>query len=84
MSESVRFQNGISGNWVKYLTEKDFAAISGFSTYTIQQWRFYGKGPKYRKIGTNVRYLLSEIQEWMDENIILPRNASDTDAGEVK
>jgi predicted DNA-binding transcriptional regulator AlpA len=77
MSGGERFQNGVPQNWIKYLSEKDFSAISGFSVYTIQQWRHYDKGPIYRKIGTSVRYLLTDIQKWMDETIVTPRNATD-------
>ncbi len=54
----------------RYLSEKDVAAITGFSRYTFQRLRFEHKGPNYLKIGRSIRYLPEDIAAWMEERHI--------------
>lgn len=34
---------------------------------TLAQWRFLGKGPKFIKVGRNVRYRASDVDAWLDQ-----------------
>lgn len=60
----------------EYLTEEEFAKLGKFKIKTVQQWRYYGRngggqcGPRYCKIGKNIRYRLSDIIEWMESCIV--------------
>ena len=48
------------------LTEKDLAELEGVSVRTLQKWRQRGCGPRFRKVGTLVRYPVAWIREWRE------------------
>ena len=53
----------------KYLTTEDAAAILGVHPGTLVNWRAQGTGPKFLKPTGGkglVRYRLSDIDDWMD------------------
>jgi hypothetical protein len=33
---------------------------------TLAQWRFHGKGPRFVKVGRNVRYRTGDVKAWLD------------------
>ena len=39
----------------------------GLRPSTLTQWRWLGKGPRYRKLGAAVRYHVDDIDAWADE-----------------
>ena len=36
-------------------------------TATLSQWRWLGKGPRFRKIGGAVRYAMSDLEEYVKQ-----------------
>ena len=57
---------GVDG--LRYLNEKEVAAILGFSVQSLRNWRFLGRGPSYIKAGRAVRYQLRDILIWMESH----------------
>lgn len=51
---------------IRLLTTPQAAEILGLRPNTLELWRVAGKGPVYRKIGRAVRYVESEVLEWLD------------------
>jgi hypothetical protein len=51
-------------------TEQELAARWKISIKTLQDWRFRGFGPKFLKLGKNVRYPISEILAFEEENTV--------------
>jgi len=49
-------------------TVAETAEYLGLAQSTLNKWRCIGGGPKYLKMGKAVRYRLSDIQEWLEEN----------------
>ena len=44
---------------------------------TLTKWRWQGKGPPYRKVAGNlIRYVQSELEQWMVTQAVLPRDAT--------
>ena len=43
------------------------AALGGISIDTLAQWRHRGVGPRFVKIGRSVRYLRSDVEQWLRE-----------------
>ncbi len=43
------------------------AARLGVETTTLQNWRWSGDGPRYVKVGRLVRYRLSDLADWLDQ-----------------
>jgi hypothetical protein len=46
--------------------------IGGIPHRTLRQWRYYGKGPRFVKIGKHVRYRVSDLNAWLDANTVQP------------
>ena len=57
----------------KYLTEKQVATMLQVKPNTLQLWRLRSKGPRYYKIGWSVRYLLSDVQEFINRGAVEPK-----------
>ncbi len=55
----------------KLLTTEDVATMLDCKPQTLCLWRSKGnKGPNYRKISKNIRYLKSEVQEWIERQTV--------------
>jgi predicted DNA-binding transcriptional regulator AlpA len=50
---------------MKLLTEVEVAEIYGVKKRTLQGWRLFRRGPRFRKIGRLVRYLDSDVVAWL-------------------
>ena len=48
------------------LRETDAAAYIGLSVRTLRRWRFIGKGPTFRKLGSAVRYAVADLNGFLD------------------
>jgi predicted DNA-binding transcriptional regulator AlpA len=62
---------GVDG--LRYLNEKEVAALIGFAVQSLRNWRFLGREPGYIKMGRSVRYQLKDVLEWMESHRIEPR-----------
>lgn len=62
----------------KFLNEKELANILNIKPETLRNWRWDGKGPIYIKIGSNVRYRMSDVQDFLNGRI----RRSTSDMGE--
>jgi len=50
-----------------FLNQNELASRWGMSPRTLENWRSTGKGPKYVKLGGQVRYKIAEIEK-LEEN----------------
>lgn len=41
-------------------------------TATLAYWRSVGKGPAWFKAGRRVLYRKSDVERWIDENVVTP------------
>jgi predicted DNA-binding transcriptional regulator AlpA len=57
------------------LTELEAAARLGLKVATLRAWRCQGRGPAYVRLGRAVRYLLADIEEFLNSNRHAPRDA---------
>lgn len=46
----------------------DLAKMLSVTTGQLAQMRYLGTGPQYVKVGTRVRYALSDVQTWLAEH----------------
>ncbi len=57
------------------LTTEQAAAIIGANKRTLDNWRSLGRGPAYVKLSKRlVRYLLSDVQAYIEQNRVEPAN----------
>jgi len=52
-------------NQSHYKDERFVAAYFGVSLATVRRWRYLGQGPRYRKIGSLVRYSVDDLSAWL-------------------
>ncbi|OJW47172.1 MAG: hypothetical protein BGO67_03600 [Alphaproteobacteria bacterium 41-28] len=50
-------------------TPEDLAARWNVTTATLSQWRWNGRGPRFFKMGKGIRYRLSDIEHFEEQNI---------------
>lgn len=48
-----------------YLTTAQVAENLGYRVGTLQNWRTRGEGPRYVRIGREVRYRAADVAEWL-------------------
>ena len=51
----------------KLLTPSQLADWLDLSPNTVNQWRYLKRGPRFLKIGKNVRYSEEDVLEWLDQ-----------------
>jgi excisionase family DNA binding protein len=50
----------------RFLTEEELAQLTGISVRTLQKWRIFARGPRFKKLGGKaVRYDRGDIDEWL-------------------
>ena len=60
------------------LTNDDLADELGVHPTTLAQWRLIaGRGPRFVKVGSSVRYRRSDVEKWLTERT---RTGTKTDA----
>jgi len=52
------------------LTDKETASFLGVADRTLRDWRKRGKGPDYAQMGSKIRYRKTDINEYLDRQII--------------
>ena len=56
-----------------FLLPDEAAAYLRVAAKTLTKWRWQGKGPPYRKVAGNlIRYVQSELDQWMTTQAVLP------------
>ena len=56
-----------------FLLPDEAASYLRVAVKTLTKWRWQGKGPPYRKVaGTRIRYVQSELDDWMEAQSVIP------------
>jgi len=55
-----------SNNLGQFLSEVEVAQILNIKPETLRNWRWDGRGPKFYKFGSNVRYKASDIETYIE------------------
>lgn len=54
--------------------EAEAASFLGLAPKTLSRWRWAGKGPAYRKLGSSVRYRIEDLEDFVKAATINPAN----------
>ena len=66
---------------VRALTEREVADLLGLSVATLRAWRHRGKGPRFLRLGRSVRYLPSDVDDFVRASAVDTRADSSSDDG---
>lgn len=47
------------------VSPRDAAGLLDLSPRTLERWRQTGRGPKFLRFGTRVRYRIQDIEDWI-------------------
>jgi excisionase family DNA binding protein len=61
------------------LTERQVAEHLGLSVATLRAWRHRGKGPRFLRLGRSVRYLPSDVDEFVRASTVDTQSDSSSD-----
>lgn len=61
------------------LTEREVAELLGLSVATLRAWRHRGKGPRFLRLGRSVRYLPSDVDDFVQASAVDTRSESSSD-----
>jgi len=59
------------------ITEIEAAGRLGLSVAALRQWRHLGRGPNFMRFGRAVRYLPSDLSEFIRKSTITPAVSSE-------
>jgi predicted DNA-binding transcriptional regulator AlpA len=49
----------------RLLTEKELAGLLAITVSALRRWRYEGRGPKFLKLGSAVRYPSEGVEGWL-------------------
>ena len=61
------------------LTEREVADRLGLAVATLRAWRHRGKGPRFLRLGRSVRYLRSDVDDFVQASAVDTRSESSSD-----
>ena len=61
------------------LTEREVADMLGLSVATLRAWRHRGKGPRFLRLGRSVRYLPSDVGDFVRTSAVDTTSVSSSD-----
>lgn len=64
-------------NGIQPLTESEAATRLGLKVATLRAWRHQGRGPAYVRLGRAVRYLTTDVDDFIQSNRQIPRADSE-------
>jgi len=78
-AESMATKVGERSQTETALTESKVAEQLGLSVATLRAWRHRGKGPRYLRLGRSVRYLPSDVDNFVRASAVDTRSVSASD-----
>ena len=75
-------ERGQTSDTTRALTEREVAELLGLSVATLRAWRHRWKGPRFLRLGRSVRYLPSDLQDFVRASAVdtKPVSSSDDDS----
>jgi len=61
---------------VVWLLPEVVAQMLNKTPASLAQWRHYGRGPKYHKIGRKVMYKQSDVELFMENSVVDPADTN--------
>ena len=72
-------ERGQMSDTTRALTEREVGELLGLSVATLRAWRHRGKGPRFLRLGRSVRYLPSDLADFVRASAVDTRVVSSSD-----
>ena len=72
-------ERGQISDTTRALTEREVAELLGLSVATLRAWRHRGKGPRFLRLGRSVRYLPSDVADFVRASAVDTTSVSSSD-----
>jgi excisionase family DNA binding protein len=72
-------ERGQMSGKTRALTEREVAEQLGLSVATLRAWRHRGKGPRFLRLGRSVRYLPSDVADFVRASAVDTTSVSSSD-----
>ena len=72
-------ERGQMSDTTRALTEREVADMLGLSVATLRAWRHRGKGPRFLRLGRSVRYLPSDLADFVRASAVDTTSVSSSD-----
>ncbi len=79
MNPRATTERGQMSNTTRALTEREVAELLGLSVATLRAWRHRGKGPRFLRLGRSVRYLPSDVADFVRASAVDTTSVSSSD-----
>jgi excisionase family DNA binding protein len=76
---TTRTERDCAPDSARALTEREVAELLGLSVATLRAWRHRGKGPRFLRLGRSVRYLPSDVDDFVRASAVDTRSESSSD-----
>ena len=76
---ATRTERGQTSNGTRALTEREVAELLGLSVATLRAWRHRGRGPRFLRLGRSVRYLQSDLADFVRASAVDTTSVSSSD-----
>jgi predicted DNA-binding transcriptional regulator AlpA len=85
---ATRTERGRAPDSARALTEREVSELIGLSVATLRAWRHRGKGPRFLRLGRSVRYLPSDVEDFVRASAVDTKADSssegDSELGELQ
>ena len=72
-------ERGQMSGTTRALTEREVAELLGLSVATLRAWRHRGRGPRFLRLGRSVRYLPSDVSDFVRASAVDTTSVSSSD-----
>jgi predicted DNA-binding transcriptional regulator AlpA len=72
-------ERGQMSDTTRALTEREVADMLGLSVATLRAWRHRGRGPRFLRLGRSVRYLPSDVADFVRASAVDTTSVSSSD-----
>ena len=68
ISKSARDDRDRDAEQERLLSPADVASYLGVPLRTVYRWRSRGEGPRGYRVGRHVRYMLDDVDRWLEDH----------------
>jgi hypothetical protein len=61
---------------MRFVADTVAGPLIGTTAATMRRWRYEGRGPRYTKVGSSVRYRIADLERFLSERTVETRDST--------